>query len=438
MGVKDSFLGKLLGSADKFSDEQVSQTINMLIEHAVKHRASDIHIEPHDRFVLVRYRIDGGLRGMHKLPVNSLDTVAWRIKDLAHLNTDENEIPQEGRYATLVGEEQFEVQVNTLPVVGGEKIVLHLNRRLSKPLSLESLGFWGDTAEIIRDTLSHSHGLVLVAAPRRSGKTTTMHSMLQMINVPSVSIATVEGAIEYRLPGASQTRVRPQRGITFAEGLRAALNQDPNIVMVSSLPDKQTADIAVQAAAGGHVIIAGLHADSASTGLSHIRSMSDEPFLLASAVRTVISQRLVRKLCVHCRERYIPSPGQIAEINKAFGITTAAAARKVHELEQHAMAEGVDGNRSVNTTPQKITSLWRASDEGCENCNHSGYEGVVALVEALGVTPAIQKAMLDHESARVIQNLALKEGFIPLGLDGLTKALRGQTTIAEVLRTNSF
>jgi type II secretory ATPase GspE/PulE/Tfp pilus assembly ATPase PilB-like protein len=436
MGVKDSFLGKLLGSADKFSDEQVSQTITMLIEHAVKHRASDIHIEPHERFVLVRYRVDGTLHGIHKLPIASLPVVIRQIKELAHLNTDDMQVPQEGQYSTLVGEEQFEVQVSVLPVVGGEKVVLHISQRLNKPLSLESLGFWGQNIATIRNTLAHSHGLVLVATPRRSGKTTTMHSMLQMLNVPTVSIATVESAIEYRLPGASQTQVRPHRGITFLEGLQAALNQDPNVVMVSSLPDKQTADAAIQAANGGHLIIAGTHADSASAALSHLRSLSDEPFLLASALRTVVSQRLVRQLCGHCRERYIPAPEQISEINKTFGISSAAAHRTVHELEQRATNENIGANKHVNTTPQRITSLWRASEEGCEQCGHSGYSGVIALAEVLEVSPAIQKALLDHESAGALHALALKENFIPLGLDGLVKSLRGQTTIAEVLRTN--
>jgi type II secretory ATPase GspE/PulE/Tfp pilus assembly ATPase PilB-like protein len=436
MGVKDSFLGKLLGSADKFSEEQVSQTINMLVEHAVKHRASDIHIEPHERFVLVRYRIDGTLRGMHKLPAASLPIVVEQIKDLAHLNSEDTELPQEGQYATLVGEEQFEVQVNTLPVVGGEKVVLHLNRRLSKPLSLESLGYWGHSSQLIRETLARSHGLILVATPRRSGKTTTMHSMLQLLNVPAISIATVESAIEYRLPGASQTQVRPHRGITYFDGLQAALNQDPNVVMISSLPDKQTADSVIQAAMGGHLVIAGLHADSASAALSHIRSMTDEPFLLTSALRTIVSQRLVRQLCTHCRERYIPSPEQVAEIDKTFGITTASAHRKVHELEQQAMSEGIDSNKHVNTTPQRITSLWRANDEGCEACNHTGYEGVAAVVEVLPLSANLQKEVLDHQPAQTLHATALKEGFVPMGLDGLIKALRGQTTVAEVLRTN--
>ncbi|MEK7153914.1 MAG: ATPase, T2SS/T4P/T4SS family, partial [Patescibacteria group bacterium] len=215
MGVKDSFLGKLLGSADKFTDEQVAQTINLLVEHGVKHRATDIHIEPHERFVLVRYRIDGALRGMHKLPITALRAATEEIKALAHLRVTEDHLPQEGQYATLVGKEQFEIQVSTLPVVGGEKIVLHITRQLSTPPTLEVLGFWGYSLQALQTALSHTHGLLLVASPRRSGKTTTLHSMLQLLNVPVLSVATVEHEIEYHLPGASQTQVRPQRGITF-------------------------------------------------------------------------------------------------------------------------------------------------------------------------------------------------------------------------------
>jgi type II secretory ATPase GspE/PulE/Tfp pilus assembly ATPase PilB-like protein len=434
MGVKESFLSKLLGSADKFSEEQVAQTISLLIEHGVKHRASDIHIEPHDRFVLVRYRINGELKGVHKLPVTSLEAVVEQIKTLAHLNTAEQEIPQEGQYSCLVGEEQFEVQVNTLPVVGGEKIVLHLSQRLSKPLSLESLGFWGKSLQTLRDNLSHSHGLIITATPRRNGKTTTLHSMLQTLNSPAVSIATVEREIEYRLPGASQTKVKPQRGITFHDGLQAALNQDPNIIMVSSISDKQTANLAVQAASSGHLIIGGVHGDSACMALTHLRAMSDEPYLLAASARCVVGQRLVRKLCSHCRERFIPSHEQVAEIESAFGISSAASRKKVHELEQLASHGGIDNNKHVNTTPSRITSLWRANDEGCEHCNHTGFGGVVAITEVLAITPTIQKLLLNHKPADDILQAALKDGFIPAGLDGLIKALRGQTTVAEVLQ----
>jgi type II secretory ATPase GspE/PulE/Tfp pilus assembly ATPase PilB-like protein len=435
MGVKESFLGKLLGSADKFSSEQVSQTIGLLIEHGVKHRASDIHIEPHERFVLVRYRIDGALKGVHKLPVASLPAVAEQLKTLAHLHTDDNQIPQEGQYSCLVGEDQFEIQVNTLPVVGGEKLVLHLSRRLSKPLSLESLGFWGQSLQSLRDSLARPHGLILVASPRRSGKTTTLHSMLQILNTPSVSIATVESEIEYRLPGASQTQVKPQRGISFSEGMQAALNQDPNIVMVSSVPNKKTANLSVQAASSGHLVIGGLHADDACGALTHMRSMTDETYLLAACIRSVVSQRLIRKLCANCRERYIPSHEQVSEIEKTFGIATPAARRKVHELEQLAAKEGIDANQHINTSPAHITGLWRASEEGCEYCGHTGYQGVIAITETLQITSDLQKLLLAHKPADELLHVALKEGLIPATLDGLIKALRGQTTISEVLRT---
>lgn len=437
MGVKDSFLGKLLGSADKFSDKQVAQTISMLIEHGVRNRASDIHIEPHERFVLVRYRIDGTLKGIHKLPIASLPAVSEQIKTLAHLSVEDDCTPQEGQYATLVADEEFEVQVTILPVIGGEKIVLHLSRRLSKPLSLEALGFWGKSLQIIRHTLNHSHGLIVVATPRRNGKTTTLHSMLQILNTPTIGISTVESAIEYRLPGANQTLVRPKRGITFHDGLRAALSQDPNIVMVSDLPDKNTAELAIQAAMSGHLVMTGIHSDTAISALTHLRTMSNEAYLLAASLRTVCSQRLVRQLCIHCRERYIPSSEQIAQIEKTFGITGAASRRKIHELEQEATQEGVGHNKHVNTTPSKIIGLWRASEEGCDACGHTGYQGVIAIVEALQITDSLQKSILDHSLKSALYNTALKDGFIPMGLDGVVKALRGQTTIAEVLRTTS-
>lgn len=435
MGVKDSFLGKLLGSADKFTDEQVAQTISLLIEHGVKHRASDIHIEPHERFALVRYRIDGILKGVHKLPIASLPNVIAQVKELAHLDPHNDLLPQEGQYAALVGEEQFEVQVNTLPVIGGEKIVLHLSQRLTKPLSLEALGFWGNTLLTVQDALSRTHGLVLVATPRRNGKTTTLHSMLQLVNTPAVSISTVERNIEYRLPGASQTLVRPHRGITFLAGLQAALNQDPNIVMISSLSDKQTAGLAVQAAAGGHFVIAGIHSDNAPTALTHVRTMSHEPYLLSAALRAVVSQRLVRKLCAHCRERYIPSQQQISDIEETFGISTPSARKRIHQLEQEAATYGVDTNKHVNTTPTRITALWRAHDEGCDACHHTGYQGSIAIVEAMTNTVTLQKSILDHTPANQIHQAALKEGFVPMALDGLIKSLRGQTTIDEILRT---
>lgn len=438
MGVKDSFLGKLLGSADKFTDEQVTQTINMLVASAVKHRATDIHLEPQERFVLVRYRIDGNLRAIHKLPVGAMPAVVRQIKALAHLHIEEQDVPQEGQYATLVDEQQFEISVSSLPILGGEKIVLHLSQKLGTPPTLEALGFWGPQLETLHTALSRSHGAILVATPRRNGKTTTMHSMAQILAVPTVSIATVERSIDYQLAGASQTVVKPQRGITFFEGLQAALNQDPNVLLVSSLPDTQTASLAIQAATGGHLVIAGMHADSAVSALVQLRHMSEEPYLMSTATRAAVSQRLVRRLCSHCRERYIPSHAQVAELEQLFGISTAAARRKVHELEQQAARANLGANTHANTSPAHITHLWRASDDGCEACSHSGYQGMIAVVEVLAVDEALQTALVKHAPATTLHTLALKNGYLPMGLDGLIKALRGVTTIAEIVRTNTI
>lgn len=436
MGVKDSFLGRLLGNADKFSEEQVAQTISLLVEHGVRHQASDIHIEPHERFVRVRYRIDNVLRAIHKLPLASLPAVAEQIKILAHLHPAETHLPQEGQYATLVGEDQFEIQVYTMPVIGGEKIVLHISRRLSKPPSLEDLGFWGQGLQAIQTALSRTHGLVVVATPRRNGKTTTLHSLLQLVNVPSLSIATVEDSIEYRLPDASQTHVRPHHGITFYNGLQASLKQDPNILMISSLADKKTTELAIQAATGGHLLIAGMHADNTPTALAHLQTVSEEPFLFAHAIRIVLSQRLVRKLCTYCRQSYAPSREEAAGLEKTFGLTTPATRQRLHKLEQQAMQAGIGGsNTRLHTAALGITTLWRANAEGCEECNHSGYRGSVAVVEVLETSNnTLQAALLTPTSAVTLRKLALKEDFIPMELDGLVKALRGQTTITELLR----
>lgn len=438
MGVKDSFVGRLLGNANTFSDEQVTQTINLLVEHAVKHKATDIHIEPHARFILVRYRIHGTLRGVHKLPLDAQAHVLERLKTMADISTHEEHLPQEGNYATLVGEDEFEVHVNTLPVVGGEKAVLHISRRLDHPPSLEALGFWGPGLQLLRTTLSRSHGLLVVATPRRSGKTTTLHSLLQTLNTPAVSIATVEHTIEYHIPGISQTHIQPQQGVTYQVALQAALQQDPNIVMVGSLADKQTTGLGVQAAATGHFVIAGVHADNALVGLTHLRSMNDEPFLFASAVRAAIGQRLVRRLCPNCRKRIRLDAPQCEELEETFDITSASSRRRVHELEQQALHEGIGDNQHSNTTAAHITHLWQAHDQGCDACNHSGYQGSVAIMEVLPVNELLQKGLLDGLPARKLHALALKENFIPLGLDGLIKVLRGETTVAEILRTVSL
>lgn len=436
MGVRDSFLGRLLASSDTFSDEQVAQTITLLIEHAVTHSATDIHIEPQERFVLVRYRIDGILKGIHKLPVSSMEAVSEQIKALADIQDKEKHVPSEGQYRVLVGEEQFVIQVSTMPVMGGEKIVLHIARRLSAPPSLEALGFWGKNLHALQQALTRTHGLIIMAAPRRSGKTTTMHSMLHLLHTPAASIATIEDHIEYRLPGANQTLVKPHRGITFYEGLKGALNQDPDIVLLGSVADKRTARLAVQSAAGGHLIIAGMNADHAAGALTHLQTLSDEPYLFTTAIRIAISQRLVRKLCAHCRISYQPSKEEISQIEKAFDISSPIARKKVHALEKEAATAGIGGHKELYTAPSGIVALWKASDDGCETCHHTGYQGSIALVEVLQAeSKKVHESLLKSENGHKLRSVALGDGFVPMEGDALIKVLRGQTTISEIIRT---
>lgn len=434
MGVKDAFLGKLLASSDKFSDEQVAQTINLLVEHAVKHHASDIHIEPHDRFVQVRYRVDNLLRSTHKLPLAALSAVVKQLKEQAGLKPDEDHLPQEGQYATLVGDEQFEIQVYTMPVIGGEKIVLHVSRRLDKPPTLQQLGFWGEGLQLLQRRLSVSRGLIIVAAPRRNGKTSTLHSMLQAIATPAISIATVEEQIEFRLQGASQTIINPRRGVSAHNALQAALNQDPNVVMLSTIPDRAAAVSVVQAAVAGHLVLAGMPADDAVRAIVQLQSMNEERFLFANALKTVVSQRLVRRLCPECRIFYAPDREEIRSTEKAFGIGTASTKARLHHLEQLAIRAGIGDDTPVTTT-DGIVNLWRASDEGCAACNHTGYQGALAIVEVLSTQDnAAETALLSTVQAEKLRAAALKDGFIPMELDGLIKALRGQTTLTELLR----
>lgn len=435
MGVKESLLGKLLGNADRFTEEQVAQTITMLLDHGVKRSATDIHIEPHDRTALVRYRIDGRLRGIHRLPLVALPALIAECKRLANIPLESDHIPHDGEYSTLVGEDSFRVSLTTVPVVGGEKVVMHLSRQLEKPLSLEALGFWGHSLQLIRHAAGRPQGLVVVSGPRRSGKVTTMHSILGMVNTPAVSVATVEANISYRLRGASQIVAKPHAGMPFHEGLRAVLNQDPNVIMTSTIPDRQTAELAVQAGTGGHLVVAGIYADSAPSAIVHLRQLHPEPFLLASSLRLVIGQRLVRRLCDKCRVRVEVNPTYLQELEETFGITTASTRRRLHELEQRAAVAGVGNNRQLHSTPSHITHIWQAHEEGCEACDHTGFRSLLAITEVLEVTHTLQQAILSHARAPELHKLALKEGFIPIGLDGLVKVLRGETTIEEVLRT---
>ncbi len=312
-----------VSAKDLAEDAPIAKTVNVILEYAVKSRASDIHIEPRENIVQVRYRIDGVLRETMTLPKPILAAVVSRIKILGNLKIDEHRVPQDGRFKFSIGSKTVALRVSTLPIMDGEKVVMRILDESARALTLEELGFTGHALETIGRNLHKPHGMTLVTGPTGSGKSTTLYSVLSMLNTPGVNISTVEDPVEYRVPGVNQTQVNPKAGMTFASGLRALLRQDPNIIMVGEVRDGETADLAVQAALTGHVVLSTLHTNNAATTLPRLLDMGIEPFLIASTVNTVIGQRLVRRLCPVCRQSYVPEGTELANVKRDFQLDIA-------------------------------------------------------------------------------------------------------------------
>ncbi len=423
-------------------DSPIAQTVNLIIEYGVKANASDIHIEPREGFVVVRYRIDGMLREANKLPRKVLGALVSRIKILSNLKIDEHRAPQDGRFKVEVGGLTYALRVSTLPVVDGEKVVMRILNESTKASTFEELGFWGDALKQLEHAIVQPHGMILVTGPTGSGKSTTLFSVLSMLNTPNVNISTVEDPVEYRVQGANQVQVNPIAGMTFTNGLRALLRQDPNIIMVGEIRDGETADLAVQAALTGHLVFSTLHTNNAATCLPRLLNMGVEPFLIASTVRIVMAQRLVRRLCVHCREAYEPDATMLEQVKKIFHLDDAGVMKQIHGFEAAALADGIGkGTKSsadeLSSRDSGITRLFKAHDDGCENCNHTGYKGRIGIYEVLANSDAVQKQIVTNGTSDAIEALGVKEGMLTMQLDGLIKALRGETTVGEVLRATS-
>jgi type IV pilus assembly protein PilB len=434
--------------ADLAEDSPIAQTVNLLIEYAVKSGASDIHIEPREGNVVIRYRVDGVLREANKLPKKLHNSIVSRIKILANLKIDERRAPQDGRFKVQIGSELFAMRVSTLPITDGEKVVMRILNETTKAATLEELGYWGPSLAIINNAIAQPHGMILVTGPTGSGKSTSLFSALSILNKPTVNISTVEDPVEYRIPGANQTQVNPKAGMTFAAGLRALLRQDPNIIMVGEIRDGETAGLGVQAALTGHLVFATLHTNNAATSLPRLLDMGIEPFLIASTVRAVVGQRLVRRLCPDCKVSIAPDAAMLAQVAEIFNTGTAAIMKHIHELEEEALTAGIgktattnkkskDSPDALSTTDSKIVRLWQASPDGCAACGHSGYKGRMGIYEVLGNSETVQKLIVTGSTSDAIQQQAIKEGMITMQLDGLVKALRGQTSIEEILRVTS-
>ena len=431
--------------SDLAEDSPVAQTVNIIIEYGVKAGASDIHIEPREEFVSVRYRIDGVLRETNKLPRKLLGALVSRIKILSNLKIDEHRAPQDGRFKIEVSGLVYALRVSTLPILDGEKVVMRILNESSKPADFTELGFWGAALTDLKGAIVQPHGMILVTGPTGSGKSTTLFSVLSALNTPGVNISTVEDPIEYHVVGANQTQVNAIAGMTFTNGLRALLRQDPNIIMVGEIRDGETADLAVQAALTGHLVFSTLHTSNAATCLPRLLDMGVEPFLIASTVRVVIGQRLVRRLCVDCREAFTPDAVHLKSLDKSFNLEANGGPKHFHELEQSALKDGIGTSStgkgkdsdSLSSSESAITRLWKAKDGGCEHCNHSGYKGRIGIYEVLTNSNEVQKMIVSSSTSEAINSAAISEGMLTMQLDGFVKALRGQTTIEEVLRVTA-
>ena len=431
---EDDGTNQAVSEEDIAEDSPIAQTVNLLLEYAIKSDASDIHIEPRETYVQIRYRIDGVLKEVNQLPKNVMGALVSRIKILANLKIDERRVSQDGRFKIRLSGRQFAFRVSTLPVTDGEKVVMRILNESTDALTLSELGYWGKSLEVINAALLEPNGMVLITGPTGSGKSTSLFSILSRMNTPDVNISTIEDPVEYKIPGVNQTQTNSKAGMTFASGLRSMLRQDPNIIMVGEIRDGETANLAVQAALTGHLVFSTLHTNNAATTLPRLLDMQIEPFLIASTVKVVVGQRLVRRLCMNCRQQYAPSADENTAITHLFNLKDGENFGHIHELELQAIEQKVGGETPQGTNETSIISLWKANPEGCDECHHTGYKGRIGIYEALDNTVPIQKMITANATSNEIQDQAIIEGMVTMQTDGLIKAIRGNTTVEEVLR----
>ena len=423
-----------VGDAEISEDSPIAQTVNLLLEYAIRSDASDIHIEPREEFVQVRYRIDGSLKEVNRLPKNVMGALISRVKILSNLKIDERRVPQDGRFKISIGGKRYALRVSTLPIADGEKIVMRILDESSKTITLSELGYWGHSIETMNSAITQPNGMILVTGPTGSGKSTSLFSVLSMLNTPDVNISTIEDPVEYKIPGVNQTQTNAKAGMTFANGLRALLRQDPNIIMVGEIRDSETANLGVQAALTGHLVFSTLHTNNAATTLPRLLDMEIEPFLIASTVKAIIGQRLVRRLSRISRISYTPTEEEKQAVLRLLGIKEPKDFARIHELEKKAAAAGIGGDAPLSTDENGIKTLWKADTEDDGDGTNKGFKGRIGIYETLDNTLGIQKLIMANATANEIQDQAIKEGMMTMQLDGIIKALRGETTIEEVLR----
>jgi len=403
----------------------IIKIVDTLVKHAVLQSASDIHIEPDEKEVRVRYRIDGILHDAMTLPKQVKQGIIARIKVLSNLKLDEHRVPQDGRFKIEKDEKKISFRVSILPIFDGEKIVMRLLDESSKGLTLERMGFYGQGLEVIHRQIRKPNGMILVTGPTGSGKTTTLYTVMDILNTPDVNISTVEDPVEYRMQRINQTQIYPKVGLTFAAGLRALLRQDPDIIMVGEIRDKETMEMAVQAAMTGHLVLSTLHTNSAAGTLPRLSDMGAEPFLVASTLNVVIAQRLVRKICPECRKEYRMD----AKALKSFdGVCDIGQALEC--IKKSGILEGKI-KKSDSWTDIKFYK-----PGGCDQCGGSGYKGRIGIFEVLEVDDNMAKLISQKASTGEIEERSKEKGMLSMIEDGFVKAMQGVTSIEEVLRVS--
>ncbi|MFZ5570394.1 MAG: type II secretion system ATPase GspE [Thermodesulfobacteriota bacterium] len=386
---------------DDTSDAPIIKLVNHILSQAIKAGASDIHVEPYQDSFKVRYRVDGILYDSLKPPKWIQAALISRIKVMARMNIAEKRLPQDGRIEVRKGDQVIDIRVSTIPISFGERVVLRLLNKASALLELTDIGFEPDKLVLIKDLITAPNGIILVTGPTGSGKTTTLYAILSTINKPDINIITIEDPVEYQIQGIGQIQVSPKIGLTFARGLRSIMRQDPDVMLVGEIRDKETADIAVQSALTGHLVFSTLHTNDSASAITRLVDIGIEPFLISSSVIAVMAQRLVRVLCTDCREPYMPDEATL----KSIGVGEEQA---------------------------RQSSIFRA--RGCERCFNTGYRGRISITEILIMDARMKKLVLETFDSNLIKQEAVRQGMVTLRGDGILKVLRGITSIAEVLR----
>ncbi|MBN1473746.1 MAG: type II secretion system ATPase GspE [Syntrophaceae bacterium] len=386
---------------DEVNDAPIIKLVNLIVSGAIKDRASDIHVEPYSANLKTRYRIDGVLYDILTLPRRVQAPLVSRIKIMAKLNIAEKRLPQDGRIEIKIADRLIDIRVSIIPTAFGERVVLRLLDKSANILKLADLGMHDERVTLLNRLIKSPYGIILVTGPTGSGKTTTLYAALSTINRPEINIITIEDPIEYQIDGVGQIQVNPKIDLTFAAGLRSIVRQDPDVILIGEIRDRETAEIAIQSSLTGHLVFSTLHTNDAASAVTRLMDMGIEPFLVTSSVIAIIAQRLVRVLCPHCKEEYVPDKETLS-------------------------------NLGLNKSVLKDNTFFRK--KGCNLCMQTGYRGRTAIFEIMTVDDEIKRLVLKTSDANQINDLAIKHGMITLQQDGIQKVMKGITTAEEVLR----